>query len=127
LAVYTGTIGFSTPGEIEVLDITPNVSKIVTASGLKDGIVCVFVPGATGATTTGQAGVLMVTGMAGMKEAKVRDLATRYFDTRHQHRIYRPMAHMVDNAISRDMRSSIKRVLPHWATYGVPAPKTKAS
>jgi secondary thiamine-phosphate synthase enzyme len=52
LAVHTGTIDFSTPGEIEVLDITPNVSEIVTESGLRDGIVCVFVPGATGAITT---------------------------------------------------------------------------
>ena len=52
MAVYTGNIRFSTQGEIEVRDITTEVSEIVTKSGLKNGIVCVFVPGATGAITT---------------------------------------------------------------------------
>ena len=52
MAVHTGNITFSTPGEIEVVDITHDVSNIVRKSGLKNGIVCVFVPGATGAITT---------------------------------------------------------------------------
>lgn len=52
MAVYTGNISFSTRGEIEVKDITGEVSKIVKKSGFKNGIVCVFVPGATGAITT---------------------------------------------------------------------------
>ena len=52
MAVHTGEINFSTPGEIEVIDITHDVSKIVKKSGLKNGMVCVFVPGATGAITT---------------------------------------------------------------------------
>jgi secondary thiamine-phosphate synthase enzyme len=52
LAVFTGNINFSTRGEIEVKDITGEVSKIVKKSGFKDGIACVFVPGATGALTT---------------------------------------------------------------------------
>jgi len=52
LAVYSGNIRFSTQGEIEIRDITHNVADIVTKSGLKTGIACVFVPGATGAITT---------------------------------------------------------------------------
>ncbi len=52
MVVYTGEITFNTPGEIEVIDITHDVSKIVSDSGLKNGIACVFVPGATGAITT---------------------------------------------------------------------------
>ena len=52
MAVYTGEINFSTPGEIEVRDITPDVISIVKKSGFEDGIACVFVPGATGAITT---------------------------------------------------------------------------
>ncbi len=52
MGVYTGEITFSTPGEVEVMDITPDVSKLVRKSGFKDGIACVFVPGATGAITT---------------------------------------------------------------------------
>ena len=52
MAVYTGEINLSTPGEIQVIDITSEVSKNVKKSGLKNGIACVFVPGATGAITT---------------------------------------------------------------------------
>jgi secondary thiamine-phosphate synthase enzyme len=52
VAVYTGEINLSTPGEIQVIDITSEVSKNVKKSGLKNGIACVFVPGATGAITT---------------------------------------------------------------------------
>ena len=52
MVVYTGEITFSTPGEIEVRDITPDVLKIVKSSGQTNGIACVFVPGATGAITT---------------------------------------------------------------------------
>ena len=50
--MYTGNIRFSTQGEIEVRDLTHEVSAIVHKSGLNNGIVCVFVPGATGAITT---------------------------------------------------------------------------
>ena len=52
MAVYTGEINFSTPGEIEVRDITHDVMSEVKKSGFKDGIACIFVPGATGAITT---------------------------------------------------------------------------
>lgn len=52
MAVYTGNIRFSTPGEIQVIDITSDVAKIVSESGIKNGIAAVFVPGATGAITT---------------------------------------------------------------------------
>jgi secondary thiamine-phosphate synthase enzyme len=52
LAVYTGNINFSTKGEIEVKDITHDVSEHVLKSGMREGIACIFVPGATGAITT---------------------------------------------------------------------------
>lgn len=52
MAVYTGKINFSTPGEIEVMDITHEVSKIVKESKLTNGVANIFVPGATGAITT---------------------------------------------------------------------------
>ena len=52
MGVFTGKIDISTRGEIEVIDITGEVSDIVRASGLSHGIACVFVPGATGAITT---------------------------------------------------------------------------
>jgi secondary thiamine-phosphate synthase enzyme len=52
VGVYAGEINFSTPGEIEVRDITRDVASVVNESGFKNGIACVFVPGATGAITT---------------------------------------------------------------------------
>lgn len=52
MGVYTGEINFSTPGEIEVRDITRDVVSVLKESGFKNGIACVFVPGATGAITT---------------------------------------------------------------------------
>ena len=38
--------------ELEMVDITEQVSRLVRESGLKNGIVTVFVPGSTGAVTT---------------------------------------------------------------------------
>jgi phosphatidylglycerophosphatase C len=70
---------------------------------------------------------LMVTGMAGMKEAEVRDLATRYFDTKHQHRIYRPMAHMVEALDRLGMSPWVVSGSPYWVVaagarhLGIPA------
>lgn len=52
MAVFTGEINFNTRGEIEIFDITNDVSNIVKKSALKNGIACVFIPGATGAITT---------------------------------------------------------------------------
>jgi secondary thiamine-phosphate synthase enzyme len=52
LSVYSGKINLRTSGEVDIIDITPKVSAHVKKSRIKDGIVCVFVPGATGAITT---------------------------------------------------------------------------
>lgn len=49
---YSETISVSTKGETDIINITDDVSKIVEKSGMKNGIGCVFVPGATGAITT---------------------------------------------------------------------------
>jgi len=49
---YSETISVSTKGETDIINITDDVSKIVEKSGIKNGIGCVFVPGATGAITT---------------------------------------------------------------------------
>jgi secondary thiamine-phosphate synthase enzyme len=45
-------ININTKHEGDIVDITQMVQKIVKKSGLKNGIACVFVPGATGALTT---------------------------------------------------------------------------
>ncbi len=45
-------IKFDTKGEIDVIDITSKVSKVIEDSGIKSGTANVFVTGATGAVTT---------------------------------------------------------------------------
>jgi secondary thiamine-phosphate synthase enzyme len=52
MTVTTRTITLSTQGNGQVADITPKVADAVAASGIANGTVTVFVPGATGAITT---------------------------------------------------------------------------
>jgi len=52
MSVYTGKIILKDRGGFEVFDITKKVKSEVQKSGLKNGTVTVFVPGATGALTT---------------------------------------------------------------------------
>ena len=50
--IHTKELYFSTNGEIDLVDITAEVEKVVEESGIKNGIALVFVPGATGAIVT---------------------------------------------------------------------------
>lgn len=52
MATVSEEINFNTKHEGDIVDITGHVQKAVQKSPLKDGIACVFVPGATGAVTT---------------------------------------------------------------------------
>ncbi|MGB9622681.1 MAG: secondary thiamine-phosphate synthase enzyme YjbQ [Candidatus Bathyarchaeia archaeon] len=46
--VYNTTYSFSTKGEIEFIDLTDRVQEAVSRSGIRNGIVHVFAPHATG-------------------------------------------------------------------------------
>jgi secondary thiamine-phosphate synthase enzyme len=52
MKVLTKELHFSTRGEIDLVDITSEVEKVVEESGIQNGQVLVFVPGATGAIIT---------------------------------------------------------------------------
>ena len=52
MAVITRHIECSTHGNAEIVNITPDISDELGTTGLVDGIVTVFVPGATGGLTT---------------------------------------------------------------------------
>ena len=52
MSVYYNELNIKTKGEVDIVDITSDVQKIVSKSKIKDGIVCVFVPGSTGSITT---------------------------------------------------------------------------
>ncbi len=52
LEVSTRYLNFPTKGDVDIIDITKEVSGALLKSKLADGVVTVFVPGATGAVTT---------------------------------------------------------------------------
>ncbi len=52
MTVETKKISFSTQGEVQIMDITDLVQRAISESKSTNGIVTVFVPGATGAVTT---------------------------------------------------------------------------
>jgi secondary thiamine-phosphate synthase enzyme len=46
--VYNTSVNFSTKGEIEFVDLTEKIQETVSKSGVKNGVVHVFAPHATG-------------------------------------------------------------------------------
>ena len=52
MTVKTKQLSIHTKGEGDILDVTGAVAEAVVETGLKNGIVTVFVPGSTGALTT---------------------------------------------------------------------------
>lgn len=52
MSVYNETIAVSSNGENDIIDITPDVQKVVSKSGMKEGICLIFVPGSTGTLST---------------------------------------------------------------------------
>ena len=50
--VITGSIGLASRGDADMVKITEEVAEAIKQTGLMDGTVTVFVPGATGALTT---------------------------------------------------------------------------
>ncbi len=52
MVTYSGRISLKTKGEPEIVDITGEVEGHVKSSGIKSGLITVFVTGSTGAITT---------------------------------------------------------------------------
>ena len=52
MVVETRQVSFKTRGELDMIDITGMVEDTVRSTGIKDGVVVIFVPGSTGAVTT---------------------------------------------------------------------------
>jgi secondary thiamine-phosphate synthase enzyme len=52
MGIITRHLNLRTKGELDIVDITDDIAKVVNESGFESGIVTVFVPGSTGALTT---------------------------------------------------------------------------
>jgi secondary thiamine-phosphate synthase enzyme len=52
MGVYHDEITISTHYEGEIIDLTDDVQQIVHKSRIREGLVCIFIPGSTGAVTT---------------------------------------------------------------------------
>ena len=52
MKITSKRINFKTRGETDIIDITGEVTNAIKASEIRNGIVTIFVPGATGAVTT---------------------------------------------------------------------------
>jgi secondary thiamine-phosphate synthase enzyme len=52
LKTFEGELGIKTKGESDIVDITGEIDRIVSKTGIRNGIVNIFVPGSTGAVTT---------------------------------------------------------------------------
>lgn len=52
MIVVETELGVKTRGELDIVDVTGEIEKIVSKTGIKNGIANVFVPGSTGAVTT---------------------------------------------------------------------------
>ncbi len=52
MKIFTDKIIFETKGNCDIVDITPELKKISEKSKIKNGILNVFIAGATGAITT---------------------------------------------------------------------------
>ena len=52
MTVITKTLQIKTKGELQIINITEDVSKVVKESKISDGVATVFVPGSTAAVTT---------------------------------------------------------------------------
>ncbi|MGA1790533.1 MAG: secondary thiamine-phosphate synthase enzyme YjbQ [bacterium] len=52
MIIFKRDLTFKTKGMTDILDITPHVRQEVEESGVRDGVVIIFVPGSTAGVTT---------------------------------------------------------------------------
>ena len=52
MSVFYDEIKIKTKGEVDILDITSDIQKVIDKAKINNGLVCIFVPGSTGTITT---------------------------------------------------------------------------
>jgi secondary thiamine-phosphate synthase enzyme len=87
---FTEYIKLSTKGNIDIIDITDELKKILIQSKVNDGILIVFVPGATGAVATIEC-----------EEGLIKDTKELFLDlVKEDKKYYHNLSHTVGNATS---------------------------
>jgi secondary thiamine-phosphate synthase enzyme len=82
MSVHTCREHVQSRGEADVVDITPLAEKALAGSGLHDGILAAFVPGATAGITT----IEYESGAVRDLQEAIERLAPRSMDYRHDRR-----------------------------------------
>lgn len=82
MVVLTKQLSLHTKGEGDILDVTQNIVTAVAESNLKNGIVTIFVPGATGALTTIEYEPGLLKDLPNILER----IAPKHFDYEHEKR-----------------------------------------
>ena len=52
MTVVTGSVELSTQGEVDIIDVTDDVRRVVSGCGMNSGIACVFTRSSTSTVTT---------------------------------------------------------------------------
>src|ERR671911_198145 len=52
MPIHSGQLNLSTQGDADMVDITDGVQRVVSATGVDEGLASAFVPGSTAAITT---------------------------------------------------------------------------
>jgi secondary thiamine-phosphate synthase enzyme len=87
---FTEYIKLSTKGNIDIINITDELKKILIQSKVNDGILTVFVPGATGAVATIEC-----------EEGLIKDTKELFLDlVKEDKKYYHNLSHTVGNATS---------------------------
>jgi secondary thiamine-phosphate synthase enzyme len=87
---FTEYIKLSTKGNIDIIDITDELKKILIQSKVDDGILIVFVPGATGAVATIEC-----------EEGLIKDTKELFLDlVKEDKKYYHNLSHTLGNATS---------------------------
>lgn len=82
MKVIGDSVSFSTSGFNDMRDLTNEVTKRLSASGLKDGIVNLFVPGSTGGLTTMEYESGLVKDFSELMEKVIPSNVTYHHDAR---------------------------------------------
>jgi thiamine phosphate synthase YjbQ (UPF0047 family) len=97
MRIYNQTFTFSTEGEIDFVDLTRKVREVVRESGVKNGLVHVFAPHATG--------VIVLTEYESGLLNDIKDVLEK----------------LIPTGLLNDIKDVLEKLIPRRASYGHPS------